>query len=59
MNAGMEVVFSGGSGNITAHGSDVVLSRIWIVVSSTDVDNNKHAYADLEASNLHLKAGVH
>jgi hypothetical protein len=58
MNAGMEVVFSGGSANITAHGSEVVLSRIWIIVNSNDNDNNKHAYADLEASNIHLKAGI-
>jgi hypothetical protein len=53
MNAGMEVVFSGGSANITAHGSEVVLSRIWIIT-----DSNDHAYADLEASNIHMKAGI-
>jgi hypothetical protein len=53
MNAGMEVVFSGGSANITAHGSEVVLSRIWIIS-----DSNDHAYADLEALDIHLKAGI-
>ena len=52
MNAGMEVVFVGGSASITATGSNVVLSRIWIVTN-----DNQHAYADLEASKIHLIAG--
>jgi hypothetical protein len=52
MNAGMEVTFIDGSATITAKGSDVVLSRIWIVTS-----NNQHLYADLSASDIHLVAG--
>jgi len=52
MNAGMEVTFVGGSATITAKGSGVVLSRIWIVASS-----NEHLYADLEGSGIHLQAG--
>jgi hypothetical protein len=52
MNAGMEVTFIGGSANITARGSAVVLSRIWIITSS-----NQHLYADLENSDIHLQAG--
>jgi hypothetical protein len=55
MNAGMAVVFqsgSTGSANITAHGSEVELSRIWIVTTA-----NQHLYANLEDDNIHLVAG--
>jgi len=53
MNAGMEVTFDSGSSsaNITAKGSAVVLSRIWVVTG------NQHLYADLQDRNIHLVAG--
>lgn len=53
MNAGMELTFVSGSATITAKGSDVMLSRIWIVTS-----NNEHLYADLEGSTIRLVAGM-
>lgn len=53
MNAGMELTFVDGSASITAKGSDVMLSRIWIVTSS-----NQHLYADLEGSDRRLVAGI-
>lgn len=53
MNAGMEVYFARSSPSITAKGSDVMLSRIWIVTS-----DNQHLYADLTNFNIHLVAGT-
>jgi hypothetical protein len=52
MNAGMEVIFVDGTATITATGSEVVLSRIWIITN-----DNQHAYADLESLKIHLIAG--
>lgn len=52
MSAGMEVTFLDGSATITAKGSAVVLSRLWVVTSS-----NEHLFADLEGLDIHLQAG--
>jgi hypothetical protein len=52
MNAGMEVNYLDGSATITAKGSDVFLSRIWIITT-----NNQHFYANLENLNIHLVPG--
>jgi hypothetical protein len=52
MNAGMEVVFVDRTATVTATGSEVVLSRIWIITN-----DNQHAYADLESLKIHLIAG--
>jgi hypothetical protein len=52
MNAGMQVVFVDGTATITATGSEVVLSRIWVILN-----DNTHAYADLESYKIHLIAG--
>jgi hypothetical protein len=53
MNAGMEVNFDPVlPSDITAKGSAVVLSRIWIVTTG-----NEHLYADLTSLDIHLVAG--
>ena len=51
MNAGMEPSLTDGHYTLTAKGSNVVLSRIWIVTG------NQHLYADLAGKNVHLIAG--
>lgn len=51
MNAGMEINYDNGNLTVTARGSDVVLSRLWIATS------NSHLYADLERLNVHMLAG--
>ena len=52
MNAGMQISNSGSTVTVTATGSNVILSRLWIDTSSA------HVYANLQPFNLSLAPGV-
>ncbi len=53
MNAGMQINYfsQNNSATVTATGSDVTLSRLWIDT------NSSHVYANLEPFNIHPEAG--
>jgi hypothetical protein len=52
MNAGMTLNLTSTPYSVTAQGSNVIISRVWIITNG-----GQHLYANLESDNVHLLAG--